>query len=319
MMDVKTINRLTSDWTENDYYDFLHFYFNDGADARAYSAERLFTKLIGLGFAERNKDRVRLTEAGEAFRAELAGLEDSPRLTDANLKLRYHRLKARHDTPLATETLLRLAEGRSANIRELAAGTLMDDDEADEKAANRLAANPDPKVRRAAARHADPHLFLNETDYTVIDAVIKAGRADDTCRERWTAPDEPFDIRLMAGELVTDGKEADRILATMTLSERELFLGRYPRLAVGRRAVDVCRENTRESSLIEYQMTRVPDDYLREALNAKGHWGIKSRVDDYRKALRKVLEMERLFTGPDSQVLAEIKAGVRAEETEEDE
>ena len=67
-------------------------------------------------------------------------------------------------------------------------------------------------------------------------------------------------------------------------------------------------------------MTRVPDDYLREALESKSyHWGLKSRVEDYRQALREAMRLERLFAGPDSQVLAEIRGQVEAEITEEEE
>ena len=67
-------------------------------------------------------------------------------------------------------------------------------------------------------------------------------------------------------------------------------------------------------------MTRVPDDYLREALESKsGHWGLKSRVEDYRQALREAMRLERLFAGPDSQVLAEIREQVEAEIAKEEE
>ena len=63
----------------------------------------------------------------------------------------------------------------------------------------------------------------------------------------------------------------------------------------------------------------MPDEYLREALESDRHWGIKLRVDDYRKALRETLRLERLFTGPDSQVLAEVREQVEAEIAEEEE
>lgn len=88
------------------------------------------------------------------------------------------------------------------------------------------------------------------------------------------------------------------MLATMTGHERIRFLVEYPRLAVGQRAVDACRADDDHASLLETDMTRVPDEYLREALESDRHWGIKLRVDDYRKALRETLRLERLFTGP---------------------
>lgn len=189
----------------------------------------------------------------------------------------------------------------------------------DRSLADKLATNPDPKVRAIVAPYADPHLFLDETAPDVIRAVVRGGRADDVCRERWTSPDEPFEIRLAAGALVTDGERADRMLDAMEPDERVMFLGAYPRLAVGKRAVDACRATGDEAPL-EYSMTRVPDGYLREALESKsGHWGLKSRVEDYRQALREAMRLERLFAGPDSQVLAEIREQVEAEIAKEEE
>lgn len=151
-----------------------------------------------------------------------------------------------------------------------------------------------------------------------LEATGLAGLADDVCRERWTSPDKPFGVRLAAGALVTDGEEADRMLATMAGYERIRFLCAYPRLAVGQRAVDACRVGGDEP-LLEYSMTRVPDEYLREALESDRHWGIKLRVDDYKKALRETLLLERLFTGPDSQVLAEVREQVETEIAKEEE
>ena len=174
-------------------------------------------------------------------------------------------------------------------------------------------------MRILAAPYADPHLFLNETDHNVIEAVIKGGRADDVCRERWTSPDEPFGVRFAAGALVADGEQADRMLATMTGYERIRFLSGYPRLAVGKRAVDACHADDDHAPLLETDMTRVPDDYLREALESDRHWGIKLRVDDYKKALREAMRLERLFSGPDSKVLAEIRGQVEAEIAKEEE
>lgn len=49
------------------------------------------------------------------------------------------------------------------------------------------------------------------------------------------------------------------------------------------------------------------------------HWGLKSRVEDYRQALREAMRLERLFAGPDSKVLAEIHGQVEAEIAEEEE
>lgn len=240
-------------------------------------------------------------------------------LGGARLNLRIHRLEDRHAAPLGAGTLMLLVAGRSGRARVDAARMLMEDVDGGRAYADRLAKCWDPKVRILAAPYADPHLFLGETDPDIIRAVIKSGHADDVCRERWTASAWPFEIRLAAGALVTDEGEADRMLATMTGHERIRFLVEYPRLAVGQRAVDACRADDDHASLLETDMTRVPDEYLREALESDRHWGIKLRVDDYRKALRETLRLERLFTGPDSQALAEVREQVEAEIAEEEE
>ena len=323
MIKLDIIDNLTDDWTVNDFADFLHYRFQNGDREPCwywYQYGSLLAKLVRRGWAEESDDEVVLTPDGAMFREALLVLEDSPDIADANLNLRRHRLLDRHDHALDPEALLRLASDRSVKVRVEAARALMDEENGgDRSLADRLATNPNPKVRAVAAPYADPHLFLGELNPEVIRAVVRGGRADDVCRERWTSPDEPFEIRLAAGALVTDGKEADRMLATMTNYERIRFLSAYPRLAVGKRAVDACRAIGDETPL-EYSMTRVPDGYLREALESEsGHCGLKSRVEDYRRALREAMRLERLFAGPDSQVLAEIRGQVEAEIAKEEE
>lgn len=323
MIKLDIIDNLTDDWTVNDFAGFLHYRFQNGdREPRRhwYQYGSLLAKLVRRGWAEESDDEVVLTPDGAMFRETLLVLEDSPDIADANLNLRRHRLLDRHDHALDSEALLRLASGRSGKVRVEAARALMDEENGGGRSlADRLATNPDPKVRAIVAPYADPHLFLDETDSDVIRAVVRGGHTDDVCRERWTSPDEPFEIRLAAGALVTDGEEADRMLATMSGYERIRFLSGYPRLAVGQRAVDACHADDDHVPLLETDMTRVPDDYLREALESDRHWGIKLRVDDYKKALREAMRLERLFAGPDSQVLAEIRGQVKAEITEEEE
>lgn len=322
-MEIKEINEPTRNWTVDEFADFLHYRLQHGDRESIRSWWRstsLLCKLEATGLAGLDGDEVALTPAGIELRDALYLLEDSPDIADANLNLRRHRLLDWHDHALDPEALLRLASGRSGKVRVEAARALMDEENSgDRSLADKLATNPDPKVRAIVAPYADPHLFLDETAPDVIRAVVRGGRADDVCRERWTSPDEPFEIRLAAGALVTDGERADRMLDAMEPDERVMFLGAYPRLAVGKRAVDACRATGDEAPL-EYSMTRVPDGYLREALESKsGHWGLKSRVEDYRQALREAMRLERLFAGPDSQVLAEIHEQVEAEIAKEEE
>lgn len=323
-MEIKEINELTHNWTADEFADFLHYLLQHGDHESMRSwwhSTSLLAKLVRRGWAEESDDEVVLTPDGAMFREALLVLEDSPDIADANLNLRRHRLLDWHDHALDSEALLRLASGRSGKVRVEAARALMDEENSgDRSLADRLATNPDPKVRVIVAPYVDPHLFLDETDPDVIRAVVRGGRTDDVCRRRWTSPDEPFEIRLAAGAFVTDGEEADRMLATMSGYERIRFLCAYPRLAVGKRAVDACRATGDDEAPLEYSMTRVSDDYLREALESKtGHWGLKSRVEDYRQALREAMRLERLFAGPDSQVLAEIRGQVEAEIAKEEE
>lgn len=324
MIKPDIIDNLTDDWTVNDFAGFLHYRFQNGdREPRRdwYQYGSLLAKLVRRGWAEESDDEVILTSEGAMFREALLALEDSPDIAGANLNLRRHRLLDWHDHALGAEALLRLASGRSSKVRVGAARALMDEEcGGDRSLADRLAANPDPKVRAIAAPYADPHLFLDETDPDVIRAVVRGGRADDVCRERWTSPDEPFEIRLATGALVADGEQADRMLEAMESDGRVAFLGAYPRLAVGERAVDACRVAGDDEPMLEYSMTRVPDGYLREALESKsGHWGLKSRVNDYKEALRETLRLERLFSGPNSKVLAGVRGQVEAEITEEEE
>lgn len=320
-MEIKEINEPTRNWTVDEFADFLHYRLQHGDRESIRSWWRstsLLRKLEATGLAGLDGDEVALTPSGSKLRDALHLLEESDGLADARLNLRIHRLEDRHATPLGADTLMLLVAGRSGRVRVDAARMLMED-EGGRTYADRLAKCWDPKVRILAAPYADPHLFLDETDPDVVGAVIKGGLADDVCRERWTSPDKPFGVRFAAGALVADGEQADRMLATMTGYERIRFLSGYPRLAVGKRAVDACHADDDHAPLLETDMTRVPDDYLREALESDRHWGIKLRVDDYKKALRETLRLERLFSGPDSKVLAEAREQVEAEIAEEEE
>ena len=321
-MEIEEINELTHNWTADEFADFLHYLLQHGDHESMrgwWRSTSLLRKLEAAGLAELDGGEVALTPAGIELRDALYLLEESDGLADARLNLRVHRLEDRHAAPLGADTLMLLVAGRSGRARFDAARMLMEDVDGGRKYADRLAKCWDPKVRILAAPYADPHLFLDETDPDVVGAVIKGGLADDVCRERWTSPDKPFGGRFAAGALIADGKEADRMLAVMDPDERVRFLGTYPRLAVGKRAVDACRVGGDEP-LLEYSMTRVPDGYLREALESEsGHWGLKSRVEDYRQALREAMRLERLFAGPDSQVLAEIRGQVETEIAKEEE
>ncbi|KAB5835021.1 hypothetical protein GA659_06560 [Bifidobacterium adolescentis] len=322
-MEIEEINEPTRNWTVDEFADFLHYRLQHGDRESIRSWWRstsLLRKLEATGLAGLDGDEVALTPAGIELRDALYLLEESDGLADARLNLRVHRLEDWHAAPLGADTLMLLVAGRSGRARVDAARMLMEDVDGGREYADRLAKCWDPKVRILAAPYADPHLFLDETDPDVVGAVIKGGLADDVCRERWTSPDKPFGGRFAAGALVADGEQADRMLATMTGYERIRFLSGYPRLAGGERAANACRTAGDDGAPLEYSMTRVPDDYLREALESKSyHWGLKSRVEDYRQALREAMRLERLFAGPDSQVLAEIRGQVEAEITEEEE
>ena len=321
-MEIEEINGLTHNWTVDEFADFLHYRLQHGDRESMRSWWRstsLLRKLEAAGLAGLDGGEVALTPAGAELKRALYLLEESDGLAGARLNLRIHRLEDRHAAPLGAGTLMLLVAGRSGRTRVDAARMLLEDVDGGREYADRLAKCWDPKVRILAAPYADPHLFLDETDPGIVRAVIKSGHADDVCRERWTSPDEPFEIRLAAGALVTDEGEAGRMLDAMEPDERITFLCEYPRLAVGQRAVNACRADDDHASLLETDMTRVPDGYLREALESNGHWGIKLRVDDYRKALRETLRLERLFSGPDSQVLAEVRAQVEAEIAKEEE
>lgn len=322
-MEIEEINEPTRNWTVDEFADFLHYRLQHGDRESIRSWWRstsLLRKLEATGLAGLDGDEVALTPAGIELRDALYLLEESDGLADARLNLRVHRLEDWHAAPLGADTLMLLVAGRSGRARVDAARMLMEDVDGGREYADRLAKCWDPKVRILAAPYADPHLFLDETDPDVVGAVIKGGLADDVCRERWTSPDKPFGVRFAAGALVADGEQADRMLATMTGYERIRFLSGYPRLAVGERAANACRTAGDDGAPLEYSMTRVPDDYLREALESKSyHWGLKSRVEDYRQALREAMRLERLFAGPDSQVLAEIRGQVEAEIAEEEE
>ena len=322
-MEIEEINEPTRNWTVDEFADFLHYRLQHGDRESIRSWWRstsLLRKLEATGLAGLDGDEVALTPAGIELRDALYLLEESDGLADARLNLRVHRLEDWHAAPLGADTLMLLVAGRSGRARVDAARMLMEDVDGGREYADRLAKCWDPKVRILAAPYADPHLFLDETDPDVVGAVIKGGLADDVCRERWTSPDKPFGVRFAAGALVADGEQADRMLATMTGYERIRFLSGYPRLAVGERAANACRTAGDDGAPLEYSMTRVPDDYLREALESKSyHWGLKSRVEDYRQTLREAMRLERLFAGPDSQVLAEIRGQVEAEIAKEEE
>ena len=232
-MEIKEINELTRNWTVDEFADFLHYLLQHGDRESIRSwwcSTSLLRKLEAAGLAELDGREVALTPSGSKLRDALYLLEESDGLADARLNLRIHRLEDPHAAPLGADALMLLVAGRSGRVRVDAARMLMEDVDGGREYADRLAKCWDPKVRILAAPYADPHLFLDETDHDVIEAVIKGGRADDVCRERWISPDEPFKIRLAAGALVTDGGRADRMLDAMEPDERVSVQDvRYPK------------------------------------------------------------------------------------------
>lgn len=322
MLTIDEINTLTKNWLKGDFDNFIHHCFKDGKTESRYrmEADRLRSKhLERLNLAYVNTDEpyhpvITLTDKGMELRDSLTALEDSPELRRANLNLRLHRLGMCCDkNSLPVDFLITLATSdRSKRVRIKAATKLMK--KGDVLMAGKLvelAGSPDRDVRLAAAPYAPPSLYADETDVDVIRAVIKAGRADETCYRKWTSSEEPFEIRLEAGELVHDEKEVERMLADMDEKEQVTFLGRYDRFNTGERSARLCMS---VDPTLEWSATRIPDEYLEQAAKDKlGNWGFKTRMESYYDAYRKVLEMEVLFSGSDSRMLRKIRACAEAD------
>lgn len=318
MLTIDEINTLTKNWLESDFNDFIHHCFKDGKTESRYhmEADRLWSKhLERLNLAYVNTDEpyhpvITLTDKGIELRDSLTALEDSPELRFANLNLRLHRLYTSHEKSLTVGLLVTLATSdRSKRVRIKAAAKLMK--KGDVAIADKLAVSPDRDVRLAAAPYATPSLYADETDVDIIKAVIKAGRADETCYKAWTNSEKPFEIRLEAGELVHDEKEAERMLADMDEKEQVAFLVRYDRFNTGERSARLCMS---VDPTLEWSATRIPDEYLEQAAKDEhGNWGFKTRMESYYDAYREVLEMEVLFSSSDSRMLRKIRARAEAD------
>lgn len=195
---------------------------------------------------------------------------------------------------------------RSTIIRRKVATFLAGHGLLDLDTANRLARDKDKDIRIIASTHADISNFYDETDEAVIDSIIRKGLADRGCFEHWAASDNER-VRLKAAE-IADETTIDKMLATLPDDTVVTFLYCHPQWATGERVErlwDGLDESRREA--LSHVMRDVPDLLIRDALGMGDDSVMRGRLDEYRKALRTVADMERLFR-PDSGIRRKMRA-----------
>lgn len=312
-MNIETLTKLIKDWP-NGTASHL-FYFNKDTHETSLGHDAItIEKFLKAGLAELNyrTGKFKLTQTGldlydtvwEYFRkGELSSLPLEFRICYIEW------LAPKPGEPIPVEGLRETAmHDRSARVRSGAARLLAGRGELDRKTANVLAKDKDAEVRQLASKYADPHLFFDETDAHVIEHMVRIGVADKACFRHWIDSDDAR-IRWAAADLA-DNTTVDMVLAKLSSKDGAIFLSHHRNWATHERVMRAWSTPGGYRRALVEVATDVPDSFIDEALHGDGKYAMRDRLEEYRDALRKVAECERLFA-EDSEIRRKIQKRVK--------
>lgn len=294
-------------WNETAVCDFLRFEHKPERQA-AYD-DRNFTKLANAGLIQRNEEKHtwKLTQKGEKELADIRQHFDSGKLSELPLTFRHYYFDwGEYDIKnLPVNALSQVAlRDRSAEIRRKAAELLYGYDKLDKETSNALSHDKDWWVRYFAAKKADVCNFFKEDDVRVVKNVIRNHDVDKECLSHWL--ESPYSgIRVQAA-LLSDEAEVDEVLKRLEPQDVARVLAVKPRWATREiimKAWEAADERERRE-LVE-NMRDMPDSFINQALKGEARWTLRLRMEDYRKAVRQVLELGAMFS-EDSEIRRKI-------------
>lgn len=297
----------TINWNETAVYDFLLFELKPERQA-AYD-DRNLTKLANAGLIQRNEDRYswKLTQKGEKELADIRQHFDSGKISELPLTFRHHYFDwGEYDSKnLPVNALSQVAlRDRSAEIRRKAAKLLDKYDKLDKETSNALSHDKDWGVRYVAARKADIHNFFKEDNVRVVKNVIRYHDVDKECLSHWL--ESPYGgIRIQAA-LLSDDSEVNEVFERLEPEDVASVLSVKPQWATREIIMKAweAAEGWERCELVE-NMRDMPDSFINQAFKGEARWTLRVRMEDYRKAVRQVLELGAMFS-EDSEIRRKI-------------
>lgn len=295
----------TINWNETAVYEFMRF---EREPERRVFPDRDITKLAKAGLIQENETGDwTLTQTGEDELANIRQHFNSGKLSELPMKVRnYYFDWGEYDSKnLPVNALSQVAlRDRSAEIRRKAAKLLDKYDKLDKETSNALSHDKDWEVRYVVARKADIHNFFEEDDVRVVKNVIRYHDVDKECLSHWL--ESPYSgIRIQAA-LLSDDSEVDEVFERLEPEDVTRVLGAKPRWATREIIMKAweAADGWERRELVE-NMRDMPDSFINQAFKGEARWTLRLRMEDYRKAVRQVLELGAMFS-EDSEIRRKI-------------
>lgn len=292
-------------WNETAVYEFMRF---EREPERRVFPDRDITKLAKAGLIQENETGDwTLTQTGEDELANIRQHFNSGKLSELPMKVRnYYFDWGEYDSKnLPVNALSQVAlRDRSAEIRRKAAKLLDKYDKLDKETSNALSHDKDWEVRYVAARKADIHNFFEEDDVRVVKNVISNHDVDKECLSHWL--ESPYGgIRVQAA-LLSDDSEVDEVFERLEPEDVTRVLDVKPQWATREIIMKAweAADGWERRELVE-NMRDMPDSFINQAFKGEARWTLRLRMEDYRKAVRQVLELGAMFS-EDSEIRRKI-------------
>lgn len=289
-------------WNETAVYEFMRF---EREPERRVFPDRDITKLAKAGLIQENETGDwTLTQTGEDELANIRQHFNSGKLSELPMKVRnYYFDWGEYDSKnLPVNALSQVAlRDRSAEIRRKAAKLLDKYDKLDKETSNALSHDKDWEVRYVAARKADVCNFFEEDDVRVVKNVISNHDVDKECLSHWL--ESPYGgIRVQAA-LLSDDSEVFERLEPEDVARVLAVKPRWATREIIMKAWEAA-DGWERRELVE-NMRDMPDSFINQAFKGEARWTLRLRMEDYRKAVRQVLELGAMFS-EDSEIRRKI-------------
>lgn len=295
----------TINWNETAVYEFMRF---EREPERRVFPDRDITKLAKAGLIQENETGDwTLTQTGEDELANIRQHFNSGKLSELPMKVRnYYFDWGEYDSKnLPVNALSQVAlRDRSAEIRRKAAKLLDKYDKLDKETSNALSHDKDWEVRYVAARKADIHNFFKEDNVRVVKNVIRYHDVDKECLSHWLK--SPYGgIRIQAA-LLSDDSEVNEVFERLEPEDVTRVLSVKPQWATREIIMKAweAADGWERRELVE-NMRDMPDSFINQAFKGEARWTLRVRMEDYRKAVRQVLELGAMFS-EDSEIRRKI-------------
>lgn len=295
----------TINWNETAVYEFMRF---EREPERRVFPDRDITKLAKAGLIQENETGDwTLTQTGEDELANIRQHFNSGKLSELPMKVRnYYFDWGEYDSKnLPVNALSQVAlRDRSAEIRRKAAKLLDKYDKLDKETSNALSHDKDWEVRYVAARKADIHNFFKEDNVRVVKNVIRYHDVDKECLSHWL--ESPYGgIRIQAA-LLSDDSEVNEVFERLEPEDVTRVLSVKPQWATREIIIKAweAADGWERRELVE-NMRDMPDSFINQAFKGEARWTLRVRMEDYRKAVRQVLELGAMFS-EDSEIRRKI-------------